>query len=47
VLGKASPTYSQFTRSSDRIVGMRWKTSSPAASRSSSLSGSVVQYMYQ
>src|SRR3954452_17261459 len=42
----ASPTYVQLTRSSDRRIGIRWKLK-PVALRSSSLSGSVVQYAYQ
>src|SRR5215213_6500477 len=46
LLVNASPTYVQCTRSVDRSCGTRRKLN-PVSVRSSSLSGSVVQYMYQ
>src|SRR3954451_2140171 len=43
----ASPTYRQCTRSRLVIVGTGWKVTGPLPAVSRSLSGSVVQYMYQ
>src|SRR3954470_3785447 len=43
----ASPTYVQWTRSTERRIGIRWNLKPPDASRSPPFSGSVVQYAYQ
>jgi hypothetical protein len=45
--GNASPTYFQLTRSVLTNIGIGWNSGAPAGAVSASLSGSVVQYMYQ
>src|SRR4051794_1531697 len=47
LVGSASPTYRQCTRSRLLICGTGWNVTGPVPAVSRSLSGSVVQYRYQ